>query len=184
VRVIVNASSVAVLRARLPFVDRRALSEAWFSALHLAKGESHLPSHRRATMQKASSEYAPAPPASIRRSGASQQPARISKTLRPISASVDRAFTSRERTYRAAPIPSRPASYAPFRASFQLAINGGRVQILVRRQGAILHVVALCSERHLDLVRRALACADLHLRAKGERVESSVRPFEVARSVR
>jgi hypothetical protein len=38
-----------------------------------------------------------------------------------------------------------------------------------------LHVIALCSEGHVELVRRALACADLHLRARGEKVSSSVR---------
>src|ERR1700726_4781449 len=30
-------SSIAVIQARLPYVDRRSLSEAWFSALHLAR---------------------------------------------------------------------------------------------------------------------------------------------------
>src|ERR1700686_5193165 len=40
-------NSIAVIRARLPYVDRRALSEAWFSALHLAREGEPLARRRR-----------------------------------------------------------------------------------------------------------------------------------------
>ena len=68
--------------------------------------------------------------------------------------------------------------YPPVRASFTLTIEGARVQILLRRDGPALHVVALCTRRHVELVRRALACADLALRAQGTYVRSSLRATE------
>jgi hypothetical protein len=62
------------------------------------------------------------------------------------------------------------------RANFGIDLpGGGRVQILLRRDGRTLLVLALCSTRHVEFVRRALAGADLHLRLRGERVSSSVR---------
>jgi hypothetical protein len=181
----VNASSVAVLRARLPYVDRRALSEAWFSALHLTKDERSSPARRRANASSVNSTMVPARESSTRNAGPSP---RDSVTRRPSRS--DGGYTARElskheeRQQRVSPTPRRPMRYPPVRASFQLAIDGGRVQILVRRQGATLHVVALCSARHVELVRRALACADLHLRANGERVESSVRAFDATSGAR
>ena len=74
----------------------------------------------------------------------------------------------------------RRVRYAPVRASFHIGVGGGRVQIVLRRDGAVLHVVAVCSRRHVELVRRALACADLHLRLRGETIRSSVRTLEGA----
>jgi hypothetical protein len=97
-----------------------------------------------------------------------------------LGAATERTFARRESLRRDATVSVRSLRYPPVRASFHLAVDGGRVQILVRRQGTVLHVIALCSERHVELVRRALVCADLHLRARGERVQSSVRAFDQA----
>jgi len=181
----VNASSVAVLRARLPYVDRRALSEAWFSALHLTKDERSSAQQRRAPASKVNFSVVSQREPSARADGASQRTALERKPPRPDCGYAARELGRREdRPRRISPTGHRPMHYPPVRASFQLAIDGGRVQILVRRQGAILHVVALCSARHVELVRRALACADLHLRANGERVESSVRAFDAASGAR
>ena len=180
-----NASSVAVLRARLPYVDRRALSEAWFSALHLTRDDRSSAQRRRADASKVKSPAALEREPSARADGTSQQAALERKPSRPDCGYAARELGRREdRLQRISPTGHRPMRYPPVRASFQLAIDGGRVQILVRRQGAILHVVALCSARHVELVRRALACADLHLRANGERVESSVRAFDATNGAR
>lgn len=178
-----NANSVAVIRARLPYVDRRALSEAWFSALHLTKDTTPPASRRRAAAPRSLAGAPPPGGAVARPAAVSAQTLRAPKEPRDAAAPTERASARRESLRRDVVVPMRSIRYAPVRASFQLALDGGRVQILVRRQGTVLHVIALCSERHVELVRRALICADLHLRARGERVQSSVRAFDRTRWV-
>ncbi|MBD5607073.1 MAG: hypothetical protein IAI48_18610 [Candidatus Eremiobacteraeota bacterium] len=51
------------------------------------------------------------------------------------------------------------------------------MQLLLRRDGATLHVVAICRPQVAEIVRRALALADAHLRLRGEAVHSSVTSF-------
>lgn len=174
-----NADSIAVIRTRLPYVDRRALSEAWFSALHLA-GDEHSPQSR-----------------SRKRADGVQPERRARQTVRDAAAAFgdprgDRIARANPRGNRVlaspastlprriggavvAPFPSRSVGYAPVRASFSIGIGRGRVQIVLRRDGRVLHVLAVCSRRDVELVRRALACADLHLRLRGETIRSSVR---------
>jgi hypothetical protein len=176
----VNADSIAVIRTRLPYVDRRALSEAWFSALHLARGDGAAPKREpRATVT--------APPARMpaRRLGSASAASSPQRSLsfgprRAPAPALAASPTPSRRTGGAvvAAFPSRRIRYAPVRASFHIGRGQGRVQIVLRRDGAVLHVVAICGRRHLELVRRALACADLHLRLQGETVRSSVRAFE------
>jgi hypothetical protein len=50
------------------------------------------------------------------------------------------------------------------------------VQLVLRREGAVLHVVALCRRDSVDLVGRALAGAGLHVRSygAGESVRATV----------
>jgi hypothetical protein len=73
---------------------------------------------------------------------------------------------------------SRARSYAPFRTSLTFGVEGERVALLLRREGGTLHVVALCRPEIAELVRRALASADLHLRARGEAIRGSVKTVE------
>jgi hypothetical protein len=176
----VNADSIAVIRARIPYVDRRALSEAWFSALHLARAD-------RRPGRRAPRAAAPAPGNAAARPAAVAKSSPASFGPRPLPQRTGGAATTafgREVNVRpngrsggavVVPFPSRAIRYAPVRASFHVGLDGGRVQIIVRRDGPVLHVVAVCSARHVDLVRRALACADLHLRLRGETVRSTVR---------
>jgi hypothetical protein len=69
----------------------------------------------------------------------------------------------------------RMLRYPPVHAAFRLELDGGRVHVVVRREGTLLHVVALCSERHVERVRRALGLAAEHLRLRGEGLAADVR---------
>jgi hypothetical protein len=51
--------------------------------------------------------------------------------------------------------------------SLTLDAGGSRVQLVLRREGAVLHVVALCRRDSVALVGRALASAGLHVRRYG-----------------
>lgn len=178
-----NADSIAIIRTRLPYVDRRALSEAWFSALHLAHEEKRAPqgARRAATSSEPpASKISLGPGASRPANGApaARVPAMRTRDVRALASETSPTPSRKSGGAVVVPFPARGVRYAPVRASFGIGLGAGRVQIVLRRDGPLLHVVAICSRRHVELVRRALACADLHLRLRGEAMRSSVRAFE------
>jgi hypothetical protein len=172
--------NIGVIRLRLPYIDSRSLSQAWFSALHLVS-DAKTPPARRRVKPGVASAAAPAfcaarmaaeravPAARVAAGAVRRGPGAPGAAGPPNGSQRERARAS------AACEHARARSYPPVRASFAFGLDGSRVQILVRREGATLHVLALCAPRHVELVRRALACADVHLRARGEAVRSSVR---------
>jgi hypothetical protein len=173
-----ESRSIAVITARMPYIDRRSLSEAWFSALHLASDgpvSPKPPERRGAELVQPEDRVAGAA-----RNAARQAPERVAAgapaTSRSLRANAEPALPAlpNARRARSAAAFARARSYAPFRTSLTLGIEGERVALLLRREGATLHVVALCRPAVSDLVRRALGCADLHLRARGESVCSRV----------
>jgi hypothetical protein len=175
------ANDITAIRARLPYLDRRALSQAWYSALHMASdGSSAGVKHAFAICQLASDGRLPAAADSSRESRARLPLSGSTLLRRPEGAVAGNPANVSRRAERAAVSLATTRRYPPLRATFTLTIQGARVQIVVRREGATLHVVALCTRRHLELVRRALACADFALRAEGERVRCSLRPAEGA----
>jgi len=175
-----SATDLSVVRAQLPYLDRRALSEAWFSALHVAAAADPPRGRPLRLAGLVSDGRAPVVPAPARYAGTLLGRRRSTAPRAPsagFGAHDLRSNGSRRTRLRTAPSP-HPASYPSLRASFTLGLDGARVQILMRREGATLHVIALCTRRHVELVRRALACADVHLRAQGERLFASVRGIE------
>jgi len=63
---------------------------------------------------------------------------------------------------------------------FMMTVAGARIALHVRRDGGKLIVIAVCSSRHVELVRRALAEAAAGMRFQGERVDTAVRAAEGA----
>ena len=179
-----STRSIAVIRARLPYVDRRALSQAWFSALGLAEREAPRTA-RRATAalatapgpQSASScgvealRSAFAPGLAACESVSVRRPARRPEAFGPDMATSRAVARGRSGAANA----PRELRYPPVHASFRLEVDGGRVRVILRREGAVLHVVALCSPKHVPLVRQALARAAAHLRERGEALRGEVR---------
>jgi hypothetical protein len=178
-----NNEKIAVIATRLPYVDRRALSEAWFSALHLASDGplAPKPPERRAAATLPA-RGRPQPGASAAGRDTALGDARV-KMLAPEragrpSTGLDAPHASSRRTAVARETFARARSYAPFRTSLTFGVDGERVALLLRRQGGTLHVVALCRPEVAEIVRRALASADLHLRARGEAICASVETVE------
>jgi hypothetical protein len=180
---IADNRSGAVVRTRLPYTDRRSLSQAWFSALHLADAgvERSIPSRRagdppfprdgiRASNRKSAAAAPVRLPAATARAVASNR-------LDPQIDLAARRTRSREAVKRAELAFDAARSYPPFRTSFTVGVDGARIKLLLRRAGPTLHVIALCAPAHVDLVRRALARADAHLRCGGESVRASVLAF-------
>jgi hypothetical protein len=172
---------IAVIQTRFPYIDRRALSEAWFSALRLGApaGRPSKPLARaaaglvpdvprgsrsqRAVMSSACNDRATAPKRARDRDSEND----VVLAARATHSSAGNARVAYE------PEPSRP----PFRTALTFDVGGGRVHLLLRREGNTLHVVALCRPELAEVVRRALLDAGAHLSAQGESVRAAVRTF-------
>jgi hypothetical protein len=176
------ANDIAAVRARLPYFDRRALSQAWFSAFHLASDATPPAAVKHAFAICEGASGGPLPRnATFQRRTPSLVPFAVPRPVRWLEGvGASRPADPARRGERVATHFEAARRFPPLRASFTIAIEGARVQILLRREGQALHVVALCTRRHLELVRRALACAGFALRAQGEEVRSSLRASQVS----
>lgn len=177
----IDNRSIAVVRTRLPYTDRRSLSQAWFSALHLAESGPvrGLPARRASDARAFSgrSERADSSPNATGRPSATFARGATEAALgRPSDGGAPRAHdVRRTRVSQSAGVTFESArSYPPFRTSLTIGVEGARIKLLLRREGPTLHVIALCAPGNVDLVRRALACADAYLRRNGESVRASV----------
>ncbi|MBC5811045.1 MAG: hypothetical protein GIW95_09395 [Candidatus Eremiobacteraeota bacterium] len=169
-------SGLAVVRARLPYVDRRSLSQAWFSSLHLAgaapqsrqtrrspSADAREPASQRAAARRGAALHAPADrcaPAGVRGRAAGTQ--------------LEESHALARRSPRARTLVRLPAS-APARATFSIKLGTARIHVAMRRSGSTLHVVTLCSARHLEAVKAALERLAHELAAQGSLLQASVR---------
>jgi hypothetical protein len=163
------ASELAVVSAPLPIVDRRALSQAWYSALHLATPDpgartnsaraSSTSTPVRAPVHSSTSracEYAARSRALISKRDAAQAPA-LPVERRSLPAPLARRIIARFEHRFPKRIP----------ASIALRTREGRVHIVVRKDGPSVRLIALCTPALLDGVERALAQARYALAARG-----------------
>jgi hypothetical protein len=176
-----DTGKISVIAARLPYTDRRALSEAWFSALHLASdGALHAqPPERRAgvahhpprDMSRGPGAQSAAPPA---RTAAQRPAAPVRRRDGGGLAREDAPRDVRPRSADTRDVFACARSYPSFRTALTFGVAGERVALLLRREGPTLHVVALCRPAVAEIVRRALAGADAALRLRGESIRATV----------
>jgi hypothetical protein len=162
------SDGVAVIAADVARTDRRALSEAWYSALHLARAA--VPPRGSAPARTVA---ASAPPTTAPRhargtpGGAPQTPVPRRGPGAPVAAATPPASGHAERD-AARRIASALAAFAggPRIARAQtIEVAGGRVRLLVRSDGRTTRVVAVCSAALREPVERALAGARYALAA-------------------
>ncbi len=180
--------TLAVVRTRLPYTDRRSLSQAWFSALHLSENAtSHIEARTRRVAPPGAAERREPPAAGARaatgaaRGGVRTEPrARAGGALAPAGSSEP----SRARTGEAsggANAYATVARRARLRTTLTFDVAGERVALLLRRDGATLHVVALCRPAVESAVRRALALAGAQVRSQGDELRAGVRTCAASR---
>jgi len=170
-----NASDgVAVLATRIAQTDRRALSEAWYSALHLAHDA---PPVRSAAAQRVVAEVRPAaiarsvPPRAHGVRVAAPLPTRMRRDANVRSTAVpERRHPANETTRRIERAVERLSACRLVPAAHTLDVAGGRVRLLVHHDGTALRIVALCSSPLREVVERALASARFTLAGTGVRV--------------
>jgi len=173
-----TAPGVAVVATQLAQTDRRALSQAWYSALHLDRGDARVAAPPRATNAVAPGSHQPrvaraaehAPPRAatqrVATSGHTAQANRAPLPLERRSLPTEAARRVERAVERIVHAPHRPTSQT-------IAIDGGRVTLLVRSEPGATRIVALCSEPVRARVERALAHARFALAARGRAVHAS-----------
>jgi hypothetical protein len=164
------SGGVAVIATQLAQTDRRALSEAWYSALHLTRAVAPLRSRAAravpSTAAPASGVHAPAPPAGERTAVAPTAPRAQHGTSIRIEAVNERRcpLTETARRIERAVAALATAPY-PNATAHTVDVAGGRVRLLVRSDGRTTRIVALCSRPLREQVERALAGARFALAA-------------------
>lgn len=173
-----QTSGVAILATQLATTDRRTLSQAWYSALHLAQRDRAVPDARltaRATQRRellsarieriATERRAAVPESRAARQAAAtrrETPAQTAERRAPrseLARRIERAIAQRVRTH----VP----------ASFAISAADGRVHLLVRSDGRATRVLAVCAPSLRSGVERALAQARYALALRGIPTETA-----------
>jgi len=164
-------AGVAVIATDVAQTDRRALSEAWYSALHLASNTS-APPHASAKPSQA----AASPPLSSRAKSSDSldhrhrdnrpghERTRVTATMPPAAERRRPPTESLRRIERAVVTLN---ARRPVPAAHTVDIDGGRVRLLVQTDGRRTRIVAVCSSPLREVVERALASARFTLAGAG-----------------
>jgi hypothetical protein len=165
------SGGVAVIATQLAQTDRRALSEAWYSALHLTRDAA---APRARTMH---GEQAPAAHAATTRGAVPHAGQRGVATSAPPRARRDASALATAANERRRPVSEtarrieravqRLAAMPGVPAAHTIDVDGGRIRLLVHHDGRSARLVALCSGPLREQVERALASARFALAGAG-----------------
>ena len=169
-------TSLSVMSVPVAATDRRALSQAWYSALHLAdrsssQGSPRLPKRTQpgralerpsgAAQERSATVGFAAKHASLAERGSRAQAAPPVERRAPKTALASRIESV-----------ARKSLTDPRRIRFCLEKDGARVAIALQRSSrGGLRLVAMCPARVRDAVARAMAQARFALAARGIEVE-------------
>jgi hypothetical protein len=174
------SGTLAVVAAPVPAADRRGLSQAWYSALHLAEGDVRGASSLRTRPLAAPGArvcgqpvVVPQPGAGAGRSG----PARAGAAPAAAAAGVPPAPPGdrRDPPSRLARAILRAVAARRESGSTVAASENGRVHLVVRVDGQRTRIVALCREADRLAVERALGSARYALARSGALLDVAVR---------
>jgi hypothetical protein len=172
-----TTGGVAVVTTTLAQTDRRALSQAWYSALHLAQAAQP----RAATSAHAVPVAGSGPARSMEVRSASQPRAsadaarvspRTAPRIQPPGVAAERREQPGVLGRRIAKVVARPAAGRDAARAATVCVRGARVHVIVRTLGSATRIVALCPAPLEARVARALAQARFALAAHGVRVEA------------
>ena len=173
-----HTTGVAVVATQLADSDRRALSQAWYSALHLAEHPSAAgrtqftralaAAHDNGSRHGGAGSDAP-PVGAAEGTGGARQAGRASAARFDAAAVPERRAPKTElaRCIERGLTRRLPRGGA----AFAVRGAGGRVALIVRTDGARTRVVAVCVPPLRERVERALAHARFALAPYGVRAE-------------
>lgn len=166
---------ISIIAAPLAAIDRRALSQAWYSALHLAHSNAR---HVKTRAKPLPPSAVTIDPRTLRETSTLRQVCvlpRSTPTGRSVRDPFGDAVAARQARGRRDETPLARAIGDAFfnarstvkRATFSMRGEGGRVHVVLQTKGNRLTLVALCPPQMHDAVARALSRARLSLRARG-----------------
>jgi len=170
-----QTGGVSVVAANVAQTDRRALSQAWYSALHVPEHDA--PHAAPSTRRDAASAFSDAVAAHGADTGRrSTLPAASARQHAGRAGTIGHPPERRAPKTELARRIERAVEHHPRRRNSAVSVSvktsGGRVQLLVRSDGAVTRVVALCAPPLKERVERALAQARFALAAGGARIGS------------
>lgn len=165
---------VSILAAPLAAIDRRTLSQAWYSALRFRQRSAQMPPTRGLDPRRDKTAGTTARGAWVASIGTPKQSATVCRLFEPRGASVPDSEAPLRRS-NGAPRPLATAieeafwdpATRPRRATFSMGRGGARVHVLVQTNGGAAALVALCPPAYSRQVSRALAQARRSLAARG-----------------
>jgi hypothetical protein len=169
----------SVLTAPIASMDRRTLSQAWYSALYGERSSPNAPTTIQGTTAKSVAPRSiavtraaggesphhgvvPVPRNSVKAQVVPGAETERRAPRSPLARKIERAFLH----------PKAPARKATF------ALDGGRVQVMLRAQGSRIKLLAICAPKAKAQVAHALAQARYSLALRG--IDLDVEPRERA----
>ncbi|HZV77408.1 MAG TPA: hypothetical protein VFF63_06605 [Candidatus Babeliales bacterium] len=172
---------VSIIAAPIAALDRRALSQAWYSALGCtSRSKTRLEVLARRGVNAQTRSQGDAMPVSVTHRGAADVPAGLVRSVRQAAnpGGAETVTVSRQRQLRAALAERIEAAFCaarpfPKRSTFSMGRGSARIHIVLQTNGTSTILLALCRPELRAVVTRALAQARLALAARGFGVASA-----------
>ncbi len=170
--------ATSILSAPIAAIDRRALSQAWYSALHaqagVRAGAGGAPSPQRPAVRRRANECIARFRSVEKRDGSSaSRPREAAQKARAGVPAVERRAPRCDLARRIEAAFLNPRAAAR-RTTFDVGgSDGGRVHVMLQSVGGRVRLVALCVPAARATVARALAQARYALALQGVAVEAS-----------
>lgn len=167
----------SVLTAPVAAIDRRGLSQAWYSALYRASGEPARQAQARRGLLR---EKPYAANTIVKSSEPRTHRAELSKAVAArkdgdlVGSAVERRAPRSALARKIERALLHPAARTR-KGFFTIEGPGGRVHILLREQGTRVQLIAICSPKAKTQVSAALEQARYALAARGVHIEAQTR---------
>jgi hypothetical protein len=168
----------SVLTAPVAAQDRRALSQAWYSALYGSRGEKAAPARTYASPQRSAAAIGALRAAPVTaghpQRGAKVLPLHAGDVKREGAAPVERRAVRSPLARKIERVLLRPRPQAR-KSAVTIESAHGRVHVLLQTRGAQLKLIAICPPKARTDVAAALAQARYALALRGIGVDAETR---------
>jgi hypothetical protein len=174
---------VSILAAPLAAIDRRALSQAWYSALHLARQDQRLVPARECGPRIVATQNEPKlqDETDLCRPRAAELRGEHFVQIKPLQVTMQSGAGRISANRVALPLSQRierrfaHSTSHLRRATFSMGRGAARVHVILQTNGNVATLVALCRPQMRGVVARALAQARLALATRGVLLDCETR---------
>lgn len=174
---------VSILAAPLAAIDRRALSQAWYSALHLARQDRRLVPARECGPRIVATPKEPKlqDETDLCRPRAAELRVEHFVQIKPLQVTMQSGAPRISANRGSLPLSQRierrfaHSTSHLRRATFSMGRGAARVHVILQTNGNVATLVALCRPQMRGVVARALAQARLALATRGVLLDCETR---------